>query len=253
MADRGRVLGTLRFIAPTIEDEWHHADILIAELKEWDVRQSEALGFDGNEVTSVFYPGDIRDIRRDSVPPEGCLLLAIAGSLPVGCAAYRRLTSNACELYDVRHTCSDVAAAFERRDFRRARAGTPAPWRAPAGSCQRERDAHCRGVPSVLRGPLPWGQYRQVPFVVYKTPWINRIMIDSEVERSSTTRTSSGRWSALENADRVFQHEAPRDRAMRQLIRLLNPQLRAQRPLRGCLQGEFHAHCCYAGYRGWHL
>jgi hypothetical protein len=158
-----------------------------------------------------------------------------------------------CVVFVLRHTCSDVAAAFERRDFRRARAGTPAPWRAPAGSCQRERDAHCRGVPSVLRGPLPWGQYRQVPFVVYKTPWINRIMIDSEVERSSTTRTSSGRWSALENADRVFQHEAPRDRAMRQLIRLLNPQLRAQRPLRGCLQGEFHAYCCYAGYRGSHL
>lgn len=107
MADRGRVLGTLRFIAPTIEDEWHHADILIAELKEWDVRQSEALGFDGDEVISVFYPGDIGDIRRDSVPPEGCLLLAIDASLPVGCAAYRRLTSSACELYDVyvRPTC----------------------------------------------------------------------------------------------------------------------------------------------------
>ena len=101
MADSDRVQDTLRFIAPTVRDEWRHADILIAELKEWDVRQSEALGFDADEVISVFYPGDIGDIRRDSVPPEGRLLLAIKAGLPVGCAAYRRLTANACELYDV--------------------------------------------------------------------------------------------------------------------------------------------------------
>jgi len=95
------VRGTLRFIAPTTEDEWRRADILIAELKEWDVRQSQALGFDGDEVISVFYPGDIGHIRRDSAPPEGRLLLAIDANLPVGCAAYRRVTPSACELYDV--------------------------------------------------------------------------------------------------------------------------------------------------------
>ena len=101
MADWARVPGTLRYITPTAKDEWRQAEILIAELKEWDVRQSEALGFDGGEVISVFYPGDIGDIRRDSVLPDGCLLLAIDASSPVGCAAYRRLTSTACELYDV--------------------------------------------------------------------------------------------------------------------------------------------------------
>jgi ribosomal protein S18 acetylase RimI-like enzyme len=110
MVDRGRVRGTLRFIAPTTEDEWRRADILIAELKEWDVRRSQALGFDGDEVISVFYPGDIGHIRRDSVPPEGRLLLAIDANLPVGCAAYRRVTPSACELYDVyvRPTCRSM-------------------------------------------------------------------------------------------------------------------------------------------------
>lgn len=88
-------------ISPTTEHEWHSADRLIAELKDWDVRQSEALGFDGDEVTTTFYPDAIEDIRRNSVPPDGCLLLAMDGNLPVGCAAYRRLSSHACEAYDV--------------------------------------------------------------------------------------------------------------------------------------------------------
>jgi ribosomal protein S18 acetylase RimI-like enzyme len=125
MTDSDRVRGTIRFIAPTVKDEWRHADVLIAELKEWDVRQSEALGFDGDEVMSVFYPGDIGDIRRDSVPPEGCLLLAIDASLPVGCAAYRRLTSSACELYDVyvRPTCRGmgIGSALLQRLMRDAK------------------------------------------------------------------------------------------------------------------------------------
>ena len=107
MADAQRPAGTIRVLSPTTEDEWRNADSLIAELKEWDVRQSQALGFDRDEVLSIFYPDDIGDIRRHSAPPDGCLLLAIDASLPVGCAAFRRLTANACELYNVyvRPTC----------------------------------------------------------------------------------------------------------------------------------------------------
>lgn len=91
----------VELISPTADDEWRHAAILVAELKEWDLRQSEALGFDGEEVLRLFYPGDIEDLRRESVPPDGCLLLAIDAGVPVGCAAYRRLTADTCELYDV--------------------------------------------------------------------------------------------------------------------------------------------------------
>jgi ribosomal protein S18 acetylase RimI-like enzyme len=95
--------GTLavRILSPTTENEWHHAEILMAELKEWDVQQSQGLGFDRDEVIRVFYSDDTGDIRRDSVPPDGCLLLAMDGSLPAGCAAFRRLSSSACELYNV--------------------------------------------------------------------------------------------------------------------------------------------------------
>jgi ribosomal protein S18 acetylase RimI-like enzyme len=93
--------GTLRVFAPTSEKDWRHAGLLITELKEWDAQQSQALGFDPDEVMSVFYPDDMADIRRDSVPPLGGLLLAMDGELAVGCAAFRRLTPDTCEAYDV--------------------------------------------------------------------------------------------------------------------------------------------------------
>jgi len=102
-----RRLGTPRVFAPTSEEDWRHAALLIAELKEWDAQQSQALGFEPGEVMSVFYPDDIVDIRRYSVSPLGCLLLAMDGKVALGCAAFRRLTSDACEAYDVyvRPTC----------------------------------------------------------------------------------------------------------------------------------------------------
>ena len=125
MADMGGAPGAIRVISPTTNHEWRQAEILIGELKEWDVRQSEILGFDGDEVGSVFYPDDIGDIRRDSAPPDGCLLLAIDGSLAAGCAAYRRLTPRACEVYDVyvRPTCRGrgIGSTLLRRLVREAK------------------------------------------------------------------------------------------------------------------------------------
>jgi GNAT superfamily N-acetyltransferase len=90
----------IQIVAPTSEDDWRTADLLIAELKAWDLEQSQALGFDPDEVMSIFYPND-GDIRQDSARPRGCLLLARDAHWPLGCAAFRRLTSTACELYDV--------------------------------------------------------------------------------------------------------------------------------------------------------
>jgi ribosomal protein S18 acetylase RimI-like enzyme len=99
--------GTLRVFSPTTEEDWRQAALLITELKEWDSQQSQALGFEPDEVMSVFYPDDMADIRRYSVSPLGCLLLAMDGEVPLGCAAFRRLTSDTCEAYDVyvRPTC----------------------------------------------------------------------------------------------------------------------------------------------------
>jgi GNAT superfamily N-acetyltransferase len=92
---------TIQIRSPTTDDEWREADALIAEFKQWDLQQCEPLGFDAHTILSVFYPDTIDDIRRDSVSPNGCFLLARDGDLPVGCAAFRRLTSSACELFDV--------------------------------------------------------------------------------------------------------------------------------------------------------
>jgi ribosomal protein S18 acetylase RimI-like enzyme len=88
-------------LPPNSEEEWSQAELLIAELQEWDAQQSLALGFDRDEVLSTFYPNCIADIRRDSVPPDGRFLLAIDAGLWLGCAAFRRLTDSECELYDV--------------------------------------------------------------------------------------------------------------------------------------------------------
>jgi ribosomal protein S18 acetylase RimI-like enzyme len=101
MANVGHAQSRIRLLSPCTEEEWRYADVLITELKEWDVQQSHTLGFDRDDVLSVFYPDDIGSIRRDSVPPEGCFLLAMDASSPVGCAAFRRSTPTVCELYDV--------------------------------------------------------------------------------------------------------------------------------------------------------
>jgi GNAT superfamily N-acetyltransferase len=90
-----------RTLSPTSEAEWGYARALIAELQEWDSQHSQALGFGHQEVLEVFYPGETEDIRRNSAPPGGRFLLAMDANFPVGCAAFRRLSSNACELYNV--------------------------------------------------------------------------------------------------------------------------------------------------------
>ena len=95
------MINCVRVLSPRTDDEWHDADVLIAELKEWDVHQSGALGFTRDEVIDVFYPGDVEDVRRQSESPNGCFLLAMDGSQAVGCASFRRLSPDACEVSNV--------------------------------------------------------------------------------------------------------------------------------------------------------
>ena len=75
--------------------------ILIAELKEWDLRQSLALGFHHDGSHRCFLSGWY---RRDSAPKRGgrgTSAIAMDASVPAGCAAFRRLGPGTCELYDV--------------------------------------------------------------------------------------------------------------------------------------------------------
>jgi len=66
-----------------------------------DLRQSQTLGFDPDEVIEAFYPHKSSELRHYSVAPDGRMLIAMDAHQPVGCAAYRRLTSSACEAYNV--------------------------------------------------------------------------------------------------------------------------------------------------------
>ncbi len=90
-----------RIVSPASEDDWRHAEVLIAELQEWDFQQSQALGFDGKEVLAVFYPGEAEEVRRDSTSPRGRFLLAMDANIPIGCAAFRERSPTTCELYNV--------------------------------------------------------------------------------------------------------------------------------------------------------
>lgn len=101
MADEKAVGDRVVIHSPITDEEWQQADVLVSELKAWDMRQSEDLGFVPDDVIRIFYPDDIADTRQQSVAPAGCLLLAIDARMPVGLAAYRQLTSSACELYNV--------------------------------------------------------------------------------------------------------------------------------------------------------
>jgi ribosomal protein S18 acetylase RimI-like enzyme len=101
VADEESESETIIIRSPSTVREWREADVLLSELKAWDVRQSQALGLDPDEVMNIFYPDSIGDRWQDSLPPAGCLLLAIDASKPVGLAAYRQLTSDTCELYHV--------------------------------------------------------------------------------------------------------------------------------------------------------
>ncbi len=92
---------TIVIRSPRTEEEWQQVDVLLSELSAWDVRESEALGFVPDDVMSLFHSDNLGGTRQESVPPAGCLLFAIDVKTPVGVAAYRQLTSDACELHDV--------------------------------------------------------------------------------------------------------------------------------------------------------
>ena len=55
MDDAEGVGHPIRVVAPTSDEEWRHAGVLIDELQEWDIQQSQSLGFVREEVLRVFY------------------------------------------------------------------------------------------------------------------------------------------------------------------------------------------------------
>jgi len=91
----------LQITRATTEEHFQQARQLITEMARWDAEQSRRLGLDPQEVLAFFYSTDDQALRRESAPPAGSLLLATFADAPAGCAAFRRIDANACELHDV--------------------------------------------------------------------------------------------------------------------------------------------------------
>ena len=91
----------LQITNATTEEHFDQTRQLIAEMARWDGEQSQQLGLDPQEVAEFFYSSDDEALRRESAFPAGSLLLATFAEVPAGCAAFRRIDENACELYNV--------------------------------------------------------------------------------------------------------------------------------------------------------
>lgn len=92
----------MRFAPPSSDEEWRQAESLITQLEDWDAAQSHALGFTREEIVEAFYSAGTRNVRVDSAPPEGRLLIAFDDvGEPIGVAAFHRLDARRCELYNV--------------------------------------------------------------------------------------------------------------------------------------------------------
>ena len=90
---------SVQVYSPTTDFEWRHAATLVKELIDWDVSQSS--GFSRSEVVEAFYPDSMADIQARSTAPHGLFLLATSAKDLAGCAAFKQLSSEVCELYCV--------------------------------------------------------------------------------------------------------------------------------------------------------
>lgn len=98
--------------AITAED-YQQAYDLRAEMGRWDAAEAERLGLNPQEVLAFFYAADVQTIAKENAPPHGELLLARFADSAVGCAAFRQVDSNTCELHHV----------YVRDQFRRLQIG----------------------------------------------------------------------------------------------------------------------------------
>jgi GNAT superfamily N-acetyltransferase len=88
--------------ATTLE-HFQQVRALRAAMGRWDAAESQRLGLDPQEVQAFFYSPatDDQTSLRENAPPHGRLLLATFAGTAIGCAAFRRLDANACELHHV--------------------------------------------------------------------------------------------------------------------------------------------------------
>jgi GNAT superfamily N-acetyltransferase len=71
---------------------------LLAELVNLDTTHVRALGLDTQAALAFYYASGEEELPGVYSPPEGRFLLATYGTETAGCGAFRRMTSEICEL-----------------------------------------------------------------------------------------------------------------------------------------------------------
>jgi GNAT superfamily N-acetyltransferase len=71
---------------------------LIAEYIAWDSERTRQLGLDVQEFLDFQYGQREEAIPGVYSPPDGCLLLATYSGQPAGCGAFRKISSEICEM-----------------------------------------------------------------------------------------------------------------------------------------------------------
>ena len=88
----------LRITAAETETHYEQARELFAELMSLDATLMRELGLDPRAALDFYYGRGEEELPGPYAPPEGRLLLASYGEQWAGCAAFRRVTSDVCEL-----------------------------------------------------------------------------------------------------------------------------------------------------------
>jgi GNAT superfamily N-acetyltransferase len=71
---------------------------LLAEYIAWDSTCTRQLGLDVQTLLDFQYAAGAEEIPGVYTPPDGCLLLAASVDASAGCAAFRKLDQDSCEL-----------------------------------------------------------------------------------------------------------------------------------------------------------
>lgn len=89
-----------RLTIVTAETGPHYEQLreLLAELVALDITHMRELGLDTQAALEFYYASGEEELPGVYAPPAGCLLLATYGGETAGCAAFRTVSSDTCEL-----------------------------------------------------------------------------------------------------------------------------------------------------------
>jgi GNAT superfamily N-acetyltransferase len=88
----------LKIAAPETAMDYQHMRELLAELVALDTTHVRELGLDTQAALNFYYGSGEDELPGVYSPPGGRVFLATYGASPAGCGAFRRMTSEICEL-----------------------------------------------------------------------------------------------------------------------------------------------------------